>query len=246
MDITGPAVLGWRWSGRDPATPAPVIRFDAADAAWLLAYTHLLSGVSQSILAYDPTDAITRVTGADTAMQALRESRPEAYDFDASFGQAVDIAAIVIAALNQPPDKARAGLARDHFLSMVADNRRFWALVASETDNDREWLPNDKQKSALGIELPSGTGATWLAVLDDAEALLKGARLAPYWRLDGTAGVNVGRMFTDPRPVDVAGWIQGEGALPYLEKGSVVTGASWQAFGGMVSGDAMLFTLFLN
>ncbi len=246
MDIAGPAILGWRWSGRDPAAPAPVIRFDSADAAWLLAYTHLLSGFGQAVLAYDPTDAIGRVAGASRAMAALRTTQPAADDFNGSFAQAVDVIAILIAALNQPPDKARAGLARDHFLSMVAENRRFWSLVAKETDNNREWLPNDAQQSALGLTVPPGTGAAWLAVLADAEALLNGDRLAPYWRLDDTAGVNVSRMFTDPRPIDLAGWIQGEGALPYLEKGTVVSGASWRGFEGMVSGDAMMFSLFLN
>src|SRR3989338_6465512 len=55
LDIVGPALLGWQWAERDPATPAPVIRFDAADAAWLSAYAHLLTGISQIVLAYDPT-----------------------------------------------------------------------------------------------------------------------------------------------------------------------------------------------
>lgn len=33
LDIAGPAILGWQWTQRDPAVPAPVIRFDGADAA---------------------------------------------------------------------------------------------------------------------------------------------------------------------------------------------------------------------
>ena len=49
-------------------------------------------------------------------------------------------------------------------------------------------LPNDKQQSALGLTLPPGTGAVWLSVLEDAEALLKGTKLAPYWRQRGGWG----------------------------------------------------------
>ena len=45
LNVMGPMIMGWQWDARDPATPAPVIRFDAADAAWLSAYTHLLGGL---------------------------------------------------------------------------------------------------------------------------------------------------------------------------------------------------------
>ncbi len=60
-------------------------------------------------------------------------------------------------------------------------------------------------------------------MLADAEAVLKGERLVPYLWLGEEAGVNVGRMFTDPRPIDIPMWIQGLGALPYLEKGRPVS-----------------------
>jgi len=246
LEIAGPMILGWRWLDRDPATPAPVIRFDVADAAWLSAYTHLLGGIGDVVLAYDPTAAIAKTLEAKIAMQTLRSTPPDIFAMDQSFGEFVDMAAIVLDTLNQTPDAARATSAHAHFLAMVADNRRFWAQVATETDNDAEWLPNDAQQSALGIVVPPGTGPAWLAVLDDAEALLTGARLAPYWRLDAKAGINVGAMFTDARPIDVAGWVQGVDALPYMQRGQVVDAASWTAFESLMAGEAMLFTLFLN
>ncbi|MGB8812393.1 MAG: hypothetical protein WCC57_04345 [Paracoccaceae bacterium] len=246
LAVAGPMIMGWQWAERDPATPAPVIRFDAADAAWLSAYTHLLAGISDTILAYDPTQPITNTLTSRAALADLAEVRPDPFFGTASNFDAVDMIATILATLNQTPDAARALSAHAHFLAMIADNRTFWARVASESDNDHEWLPNDAQQSALGITVPQGTAAVWLAVLSDAEKLLNGQVLAPYWRLGDGAGVNVGRLFTDPKPIDVAGWIQGADALPYLEKGPLVSAANWWAFEQLMSGEAMLFTLFLN
>lgn len=248
LTVLGPMIMGWQWDQRDPATPAPVIRFDAADAAWLSAYTHLLGGLSDMILAYDPTAPITRITEARAAMTKLGVITPDPF-FGMGGGasmDAVDYFAMVLATLNQTPDKARMLSAQTHLLAMVDDNRRFWADVAKETDNDKEWIPKDGQKSAMGIDLPPGTGPMWLGVLSDVEALLKGDKLIPFWRIDGPAGVNIARMFTDPRPIDVASWIQGEGAVPYLESGNLISQQNLTQFDQMMSGETMLFTLYLN
>ena len=248
LTALGPMIMGWAWDARDPATPAPIIRFDGADAAWLSAYTHLLGGLSDMILAYDPTAPITRINDARTAMTKLGVIAP-----DPMFGMgggasldAVDYFAMILATLNQTPDKTRMLSAQTHLLAMVEDNRRFWAEVVLETDDDKEWLPKDGQKSSLGIELPPGTGPMWLGVLSDFEALLTGEKLIPFWRIDGPAGVNIARMFTDPRPIDVAAWIQGEGAVPYLETGVLISEQNLTQFDAMMSGETMLFTLYLN
>ncbi|ESW61563.1 MAG: hypothetical protein Q27BPR15_05815 [Rhodobacter sp. CACIA14H1] len=243
MDLLGPSLLGWRWFDRDPATPLPTIRFDRADAAWLSAYTHLLEGVANIVLAYDPTDALTRAAATSDGIAAL--SPPAESEFT-MFAPGLDAIWTILTALDQQPDAARLTAARDHFLSMVADNRSFWAAVAAETDNDAEWLPNDGQTSAFGLTLPPGTGATWLAVLTDGEALLKGEKLVPYWRTGDGAGLNLGRMFTEPAPIDVKDWIQGTGALPYLEQGETVSAENWSRFESMMGGDAMLMSVWLN
>jgi hypothetical protein len=243
LAILGPQLLGWQWQDRDPAAPPLTIRFDAADAAWLTAYTHVMSGVANTILAYDPAASIDRVLATKAAFGLTPPPEyPSYFDFETF----ADAFAMVEGAMNQQPDATRAKAAKDHFLSMITENRRFWTLVALETDNDREWVPNDKQASALGLTLPAGTGDTWLGVLADGEALLQGRLLIPYWRGPDGQGINLGRMFDDPAPMSITGWFQGWAAVPYLEQGPVVNPTSLRQFEGLMGGNAGLMMVFLN
>ncbi len=234
--------------GRMIAVPVadPVIRFDTADAAWLLAYTHFLSGFASTALAYDPEPAIQRVMDSSAAIYALWGDTPPPNAMDMMFGRQVDRIAMVLFALSKTPDKTLAMDAYSHFLAMIEDNHRFWSQVELETDNDREWIPNDRQVSGLGIALPPDTGKRWQAVLADAEALLKGKALIPHWRFGAEAGINLKKAFENPPAVDLVTWIQGEGLLPYAEKGPRISPAAWNDFERLVSGDAILFAVFLN
>jgi hypothetical protein len=234
--------------GRMIAVPVadPVIKFDTADAAWLSAYTHFLSGFVSSAQAYDPEPAIQRVMDSSAAIYALWGDTPPENAMDMMFGRQADRVAMVLFALSQTPDKALAADAYDHFLAMITENRRFWSLVELEPDNDMEWVPNDRQSSGLGIMMPPETGKRWQAVLADAEALLKGEVLIPHWRFGAEAGINLKKAFENPPAVDLVTWIQGEGLLPYAEKGSRMQMQAWNDFERLVSGDAMLFAIFLN
>jgi hypothetical protein len=148
--LLGPQLLGWQWQNPDPAAPPLVVRFDATDAAWLAACTHVLSGVANSILAHDPTASIGRVLAAKAALGATPVPEDGYVDFE-NFAEAF---AKLEGAVNQPPDAARDKAAKDHSLAMISGTRRFWTLVAAETDNDREGIPKGGQTSALGITLP--------------------------------------------------------------------------------------------
>ena len=233
-------------TGDGTALPLPVIRFDVADAAWTAAYANLLAGFCNLIRAYDPTEPLTRVLAARATMAALGPVTDDPILGGRGAPDAIDLIATALATLNQTPDSAMMTAAQAHFLAMVAQNRQFWSRVALESDNDREWLPNDQQTSALGITVPPGTGVAWLAVLDDLAAVLRGETLVPYWRVGAPAGLNVSRMFSDPRPVDLAGWVQGWAALPYLETGRLLDRQSLDAFDMLTSGQAPLFALYLN
>lgn len=224
----------------------PVITFDTADAAWLSAYTHFLSAFASVTLAYDPEPAIQRVIDRSAAIYALWGDTPPTNAMDMMFGRQVDRAAMVLHALSSTPDAALAQDAHAHLLAMIADNRRFWAAVALEPDNKGEWVPNETQVSGLGIVMPPGTGARWQAVLADAERLLKGELLIPHWRFGAEAGINLAKLFESPPPIDLLTFVQGEGLLPYAEKGERASQMAWDEFARLVQGDAMLFAVFLN
>jgi len=98
----------------------------------------------------------------------------------------------------------------------------------------------------MGVDVPPETGATWRAVLDDAEALLEGRKLIPFWRLKSGAGINLKRLMLNPVPVDLAEWLHGVGLLPYAENGERISPENWWLFQDMASGDAMMFAVWLN
>jgi hypothetical protein len=241
--VTGMA-LGGRIQSVDVI--APSIRFDTADAAWLSAYTHFLSAFASVAEAYDFPAALGRVQTAAAALDALQGTTPPSNALDMLFGRQVDRVAIILHAMASAPDPAAATRAHEHLLSMIRDNRRFWSLVEAETDNASEWVPNERQVSGLGIIMPPGTGERWQAVLADAEGVLTGTLLVPHWRLGVEAGIDVSLMFKNPPALDLVAMVQGEGFLPFARKGPVVSSQSWRDFERLVSGDAMLFAVFLN
>ncbi|MDQ2066162.1 hypothetical protein Q9295_07250 [Xinfangfangia sp. CPCC 101601] len=224
----------------------PAIRFDTADAAWLTAYTHLLSAVVHVAQAYDPAAAVDRVTKANEKIAEFHGTTPFNTAFDMMFGNQVDRVAIILHALASAPDQALAASAHAHLLAVIRENRRFWALVEIETDNDHEWIPNDRQASGLGLPVPQGLGAHWQEVLLDGEKILKGELLLPHWRYGAEAGIDVAKLFQEPPAVDLIGMIQGEAFLPYVRKGPQASAQSWREFERLVMGDSMLFAIFLN
>jgi len=244
MDVTGLVMSG----GFDAPPAGITIRFDTADAAWLSAYAHLLSGVSETVLAFHPAAAISRVLDARAAMAELAPVYPDPNNYmDMSqFGEFADIAAMVIFALQEQPDVARSRAAHAHFQAMIADNRIFWSRVAQEADDTAEWIPNKSQTSALPIPFPADTGARWQMVLSDAEALLNGDLLIPYWRLGDGAGVNLAKLFQDPPPVDIAGFVQGAALVPYMERGRTITSDNLFMFQQLMQGDSALYMIILN
>lgn len=112
--------------------------------------------------------------------------------------------------------------AHRHLLQMVKHGKQMWQFYEAETDDDREWIPNPRQTGAMGIGVSKEMRTAWLATLDEADLLLQGKRLLPFWRKQsGRRGVNVRRVFLEPREIDVIRWIQGTAATPYLEDGLI-------------------------
>lgn len=236
-----------------PEDAGTEIRFDLADASWLRAYTHLIQAMTELTLAFDPQPALARRIALEAALADQfaeppgQMARAPTLDRHAqAFGPMVDRLAAVLQTLRNQPDRDRVAGAADHLRQMIAANRDFWAAIADETDDDREWIPNDRQQAALGFELPEGAGRTWLAVLDDAERALDGRMLVPFWRFAPGHGVDLAMWLDDPQPVDVVGWIQGSAALPYARPGLTVGRDNWDRFLSLFPGRAGLYMVLFN
>ncbi len=227
------------------------IRFDTADAEWLAAYVHLVSGTSEMVLSVDPTAAIKTVfDGRQKMAEAGAIGAP-----DPLFGtdDLIDQIAAVLVALDGKPDAARSAKALDHFRAMIAHNRKFWPEMMAETDNDHEWLPNPSQTSPFGVEITAEIAAGWQEVLAELEEMLEGRALIPFWRTppgpEGATtgvGINLRRLLTDPPDLNIALLIQGASIAPYLEQGKLVTLNAWGRFGMLTRGDGLLLAAILN
>lgn len=236
------AALGM-WSDFEGAE----IRFDAADAAWLSAYTHLIGAVAELVLAFDPQPEIARMIDTRAALAAQWDSiDPETYRPSRGFESYADLAQVMLSTLRHQPDPARVTAAAGHLREMLAQNRRFWQDLAAETDHDREWIPNDAQQAALGFELPPGTGPAWLAVLADGEKLLDGARLIPHWRFAPGHGIDLSAWIAAPTPLDAAGWISGADAMGFAAEGPLVDARALEQFENLIGGNGPLYMLLLN
>ena len=133
-----------------------------------------------------------------------------------------------------------------HIQAMLDQSRRSWDLIMAETDDDHEWIPNPKQKGAIpNVTVTEQMVATWREFLDEADALLAGKRLAPFWRSQ-ELGVNLHRVFTEPRPFDLVLWVQGSAATPYLEKGEFTRHEVWDRLLRVFEGEFVGFALWFN
>ena len=145
----------------------------------------------------------------------------------------------------QEPARLKAALA--HLESMIALSHESWKFILAETDDDHEWVPNTKQHSVM----PNGTVTKemvkgWLEFLDEAKAILKGEKLIPFWRTGPESGVNLKRVFTEPRTFDLVLWVQGTAAVPYLENGVCTSAETWNRFQRIFRGEFIGFALWFN
>lgn len=226
-----------------------IIQFDTADAEWLQAYVHLVSGMAELTLSFDPTPAIRRVSEGRAALERAGAIQTPRLIGDDTFPETI---AAILLAVRGVPDRDRTRAAHAHFKAMIAHQRDFWDKVERETDNDHEWLPNAKQTAAFGVAVDAGIVQAWKDVLSEIEAILDGKRLISYWRVAPrpdagvSVGLNIRKLMQDPGDMDLVLWLQGTGAAPFLEQGRLADMAAWRQFQRMTAGDALLFALWFN
>ncbi|MBD2435478.1 hypothetical protein [Nostoc sp. FACHB-110] len=226
------------------------IAFDAGDVIWLRGYCNLLSAIAQVVLAYDESklfDATAHLvfTQPKTAYPFLINGRNPSGGFD------LDIISDIIAfvhLINFPvAEPERLTAAVENLQAVTALSRQSWQLILAETDDDREWLPNPRQKSVIpNAAVTQSMIDGWLTFLDEADALLTGKKLVPFWRKREVRGINLNKVFTQPRTFDLVLWGQGTAAAPYLELGKVTDTNTWLRLLEVFRGQFFEFAAWFN
>jgi hypothetical protein len=239
-------------AGPSTAAQGLEVKFDAGDAAWLRGYTHILMALDEFLLAHD-----FRVTFETTFHLFFARSRSPLADAlaapappDSTFGtgEATQIADAValIHTLNWPViDAARETKVRAHLLQVVALSRQSWTLIEAETGDDREWIPNPRQKnSALGLTVSEQELRSWFELLDEAQAILEGRKLIPHWRF--RRGFDVKKFLDEQQSFDLVMLLSGAGAVPFLADGDVTSSKRWGEMTGAFAGGFLLHVVWFN
>ncbi|MBH8565661.1 hypothetical protein I8748_26395 [Nostoc sp. CENA67] len=226
-----------------------VIAFDAGDVVWLKGYCNLLCAIAQVVLAYDES----KLFDSTAHLIFAKPQTPHAFLANGTGAFAwdnIDISDIVafIHLINFPTVKPeRLTLALENLQSVTALSRESWKLILAETDNDREWLPNPRQKAVIPnatVTQPMIDG--WLSFLDEADTLLTGKKLVPFWRKREVRNINLNRVFTKPSDFDLVLWVQGTAAAPYLEFGKQTKAETWRQLLQVFRGQFFQFAAWFN
>ncbi len=233
-----------RYNARVRSAAGLGVRLDAADAHWLRGYCELLTALADFVLAYDQREQFER-----TASLFFASAREPAAALSGTGSETTIVDGIAWIHLFhwKLRDPARMAAALEHLRVMVTESRATWDSILGETDDDHEWIPSPRQTplspaGAVNAEMV----AEWRSFLDDLDALLRGRKLLGHWRVAGGSGVNLSRVFTQPREFDPVLWIQGSAALPYLETGEVVDRRSWDRLQRVFRGEFMGFFIWFN
>lgn len=206
-----------------------MVAFDAADAAWLEGYTHLLMGLADALLAID-FRPFWREFGPKLFAGAVPGDAPVAHRTEALAWA----------------DPQALGRLRKHLVAVAGLSRITWKRVLAEKDNDREWLPAPGQTGVLGVPIRREMISAWLTMMGELEAVLEGRKLLPPWGKHRGLGFDL-RAFLEqpPASLEAAGMVDEGPASRYLRKGpqadlKKLSGAL-QVFGGNFMGMAIWF-----
>lgn len=241
------ASVGVRPRGDDPEF---LVCFDRGDACWFRGYCHLLSAMCEFVLAHDLQELFESTahlffTKVQTPHDFLESGRPVW-----NLNDNVDVADLIafIHLIRMPvKEPARMKKALGHLEMMLAQSKQMWKYILAETDNDHEWIPNPRQTGVLRVPVSQEMIESWLDFVSEAEEILQGNRLVPFWRSwDDKRGINLRRVFIEPKPFDLVLWIQGTAATPYLEKGPLTKPQVWSRLARVFQGEFFGFALWFN
>lgn len=164
----------------------PTFRFDHGDIAWARAFVSFQRAAIALLRAYD-WDSV------DQILEARGDRMPKR---------------LVI----RLGDKELVAKARRHIIQGLAFSEEARRDYLAETDDEREWVPNPKQRShPLPLPVDEALYETWGAVVGDLTRLVSGdeglsveelAQLGDHvWDNPPRGYVDVGRMLAEPRDI---------------------------------------------
>jgi hypothetical protein len=86
----------------------------------------------------------------------------------------------------------------------------------------------------------------WFKVLDELEAIARGKKLLPHWRIRGNRGINVDKFVAAPPKLDLILWIQGSAFLPFVEEGPMSDAETWRSLTGPFGPGFFRFAIWSN
>ncbi len=165
----------------------PTFRFDVGDVAWARAFVSFQRAALLLVLAYD-WNALDQVIAAlddrkKPKVLVIRLKHPQ---------RVADARTLILAGLAHADDSRRAYLA--------------------ETDDDREWVPNPRQRNhPLPMPIDQAVYDTWEGVVGDLTRLVQGheglsvAQLAQLgdhqWARPPQGYLDIGRMLSQPKDI---------------------------------------------
>ncbi len=163
----------------------PTFRFDHGDVAWARAFVAFQRAALDALLAYDWTEI--------ALIAARRSERPDE---------------IVIHLV----DAGRIAAARERILEGLAQSDLSRRQYLAETDDDREWVPNPRQKDhPMPLPIDQAVYDTWEGVVGDVERMVEGKEglsVADLVTLSGErvksaprGYLDIGRMLAHPKDI---------------------------------------------
>jgi hypothetical protein len=226
-----------------------VIAFDKGDVHWLRGYCHLLAAFCDAILAYDMQEMFES-TGhvffpeIESPHAHLLWQPDERHDWTVEIADAVAAIHLCRFEVKEPH---RLQSAHKHMIAMVEQSRLSWSAIQAESDDDAEWVPNAQQTGVIpGVRVTQEMIDGWHGFLDELAAILDGDKLLPHWRVKDGRGINLKRVFAEPRMFDLVLWVQGSAATPYLEEGELTRPETWMRLNRVFRGEFIGFAVWFN
>jgi hypothetical protein len=227
------------------------IKFDRGDVHWLRGYCHLLSSVCDMYLTYDSKETFERTaqlffTRVDTPYEDLSRGK-HFHSIGQSDTDVLDLIALVHLIRWEVVEPQRMEAALHHLEAVITQSRETWKWIMAETDDDHEWLPNPRQTGVIpNVKVTEEMVTSWAEIMNESDKILAGKLLIPFWRSDDSQGINVRKLFLEPRTFDLVLWVQGTPALPYLQKGELTKGDTWRKLQGAFGNNFPGFALWFN